>query len=210
MTLIHTIPPLPPSLSPALEAFAVRLESRDDGAWQTLLSQVNPVFGDPIAAQVAHLMKTYNADGEYDGELIRKMLSEKDDLAATASAELEGVAGVSPEDDVAEEIYGNEPSDSEDEEDHAEDNPVRTSLGCDMCEPYGTPGQMYACDDCSIPCPGCSGGYDEEDYQMAYEMAQPRFLNGLSKERLVELILMTEEQRDDALYKGTMAMVDAE
>jgi hypothetical protein len=68
MTLTHT-PTL--TLSTALEAFAVRLESRDEGAWQTLLSQVNPVFGDPIAAQVAHLMQTYKDDGEYDSELIR-------------------------------------------------------------------------------------------------------------------------------------------
>ena len=75
MTLTHT-PTL--TLAPALEAFAVRLENRDEGAWQTLLSQVSPVFGDPIAAQVAHLMKTYKTDGEYDGQLIRKMLLEKD------------------------------------------------------------------------------------------------------------------------------------
>ena len=75
MTLTHT-PTF--TLAPALEALAVRLENRDEGAWQTLLSQVNPVFGDPIAAQVAHLMKTYKTDGEYDGQLIRKMLLEKD------------------------------------------------------------------------------------------------------------------------------------
>jgi hypothetical protein len=96
MTLTHT-PTL--TLSTALEAFAVRLESRDEGAWQTLLSQVNPVFGDPIAAQVAHLMKTYKADGEYDGQLIRKMLSEKDDLATALPSEAR------PEDDVAEEAF---------------------------------------------------------------------------------------------------------
>jgi len=96
MTLTHA----PTStLSTALEAFAVRLESRDEGAWQTLLSQVNPVFGDPIAAQVAHLMKTYKADGEYDGALIRKMLSEKDDLATALPSEAR------PEDDVAEEAF---------------------------------------------------------------------------------------------------------
>ena len=87
------------TLSTSLEAFAVRLESRDEGAWQTLLSQVNPVFGDPIAAQVAHLMKTYKADGEYDGALIRKMLSEKDDLATALPSEAR------PEDDVAEEAF---------------------------------------------------------------------------------------------------------
>ena len=90
----------------------------------------------------------------------------------------------------------------------AEKNTARTSLGCDMCNPYGTPGQMHACDDCSIPCPGCSGGYEDDGYDMTQ-----RFLNGLSKERLIELILMTEEQRDHALYKGagdmlTLAEVD--
>ena len=74
MTLTHT-PTL--TLAPALEAFAVRLEDRDEDAWKTLLGQVSPVFGDPIAAQVAHLMKTFAADGEYDGQLIRKMLSER-------------------------------------------------------------------------------------------------------------------------------------
>jgi hypothetical protein len=96
MTLTHA----PTStLSTSLEAFAVRLESRDEGAWQTLLSQVNPVFGDPIAAQVAHLMKTYKTDGEYDGALIRKMLSEKDDLATALPSEAR------PEDDVAEEAF---------------------------------------------------------------------------------------------------------
>ena len=72
--MTHTTPSY---LSPALEALAVRLENRDEAAWQTLLGQVNPVFGDPIAAQVAHLMKTFAADGEYDGQLIRKMLSER-------------------------------------------------------------------------------------------------------------------------------------
>ena len=72
-----------------------------------------------------------------------------------------------------------------------------TSLGCDMCEPYGTPGRMYEGDDCSIPCTGCSGGYEDDGYEMTID-----FLNGLSKERLIELILMTEEQRDHALCKG--------
>jgi len=33
------------------------------------------------------------------------------------------------------------------------------------------------------------------------------FLDGLSKERLIELILMTEEQRDHALDKGVNAML---
>jgi len=260
MTLITLTRAPTSTLSTSLEALAVRLENRDEGAWKTLLSQVNPVFGDPIAAQVAHLMKTYKVDGEYDGQLIRKMLSEKADLATALPSEARLLCR--PEDDVAEEAFEVEvdevqwrgrtylvaddgtlfddvyyrvgtwtdhavagsapvwsvaeetdisdddsdwPSESEDEEDHAEENTARTSLGCDMCEPYA-PGQMYACDDCWIPCPGCSGGYEDDEY----EMAQPRFLNGLSKERLVELILMTEEQRDDALYKGTMAMVEAE
>ena len=91
------------TLSTSLEAFAVRLESRDEGAWQTLLSQVNPVFGDPIAAQVAHLMKTFAADGEYDGQLIRKMLLEKD-----VAEELENDVT----DSVAEEIDSGEDEDN--------------------------------------------------------------------------------------------------
>jgi hypothetical protein len=57
-------------------------------------------------------MQTYQDDGEYDGELIRKMLSEKADLATAL-----------PEDDVAEETDsgriggwdGGEDSDEEDE-----------------------------------------------------------------------------------------------
>jgi len=83
-----------------------------------------------------------------------------------------------------------------------QDNNTNTSVGCDMCEGYGTPGEMYVCDDSSIPCPGCSGGYDEED---GYEMAQKTFLNGLSKERLIELVLMDEEERNDVLYEGARA-----
>jgi hypothetical protein len=79
-------------------------------------------------------------------------------------------------------------------EDDEEENEVSKSIGCDMCEGSGTPGQMYACDDCYIPCPGCSGGYEDDGYEMTQ-----RFLNGLSKERLIELILMTEEQRDHAI-----------
>ena len=97
------------TLSPALEAFAVQLETRVEGAWKTLLSQVTPTFGDPIAAQIAHLMKTYKADGEYDGQLIRKMLSEKDDLATALPDTL-------PEDD-EDDDDSDWPSDSEDSED---------------------------------------------------------------------------------------------
>jgi hypothetical protein len=100
MTLTHT-PTL--TLSTALEAFAVRLESRDEGAWQTLLSQVSPVFGDPTADRVAHLMQTYKDDGEYDSELIRKMLSEKADLATALPSEARLLCR--PEDDVAEEAF---------------------------------------------------------------------------------------------------------
>ena len=45
-----------------------------------------------------------------------------------------------------------------------------------------------------------------DDGDDGYEMTQC-FLNGLSKERLIELILMTEEQRDHALDKGVNAML---
>jgi len=36
-------------------------------------------------------------------------------------------------------------------------------------------------------------------------MAQKTFLNGLSKERLIELVLMDEEERNDVLYEGARA-----
>lgn len=89
-----------------------------------------------------------------------------------------------------------------------QDNNTRRTLGCDMCEGYGTPGEMYVCDDTSIPCPGCSGDYDEED---GYEMAKKTFLKGLSKERLIELILMDEELKNEILHKGAVATpIDAE
>ena len=113
MTLTHT-PTL--TLAPALEAFAVRLENRDEGAWQTLLSQVNPVFGDPIAAQIAHLMKTYKTDGEYDGQLIRKMLLEKD-----VAEDLEN--------HVVEEIDSGEDSDEDEHEWNARRTRYLESLG---------------------------------------------------------------------------------
>jgi hypothetical protein len=123
MTLTHA----PTStLSTSLEAFAVRLEDHDEDAWKTLLSQVTPAFGDPIAAQVAHLMKTFAADGEYDGQLIRKMLSEKADIAATATAELEGFAGLSPEDDAMEHSDDDSDWPSESEEDEHEWTARRT------------------------------------------------------------------------------------
>ena len=84
-----TGPPLSDlTLSPVLEAFAVRLDDHDEDAWKTLIGynpNLNPVFGDPIAAQVAHLMKTFAADGEYEGDLIRKMLSENVDTVESDS-----------------------------------------------------------------------------------------------------------------------------
>ena len=85
----------------------------------------------------------------------------------------------------------------EDDEEDEEDNEVSKSIGCDMCEGSGTPGQMYACDDCYIPCPGCSEGYEEDGEEMT-----TRFLNGLSKEKLIELILMSETDRFDAINTG--------
>jgi hypothetical protein len=78
----------------------------------------------------------------------------------------------------------------------------RRTLECDMCEGYGTPGRMYVCDDTSIPCPGCTEGYDEED---GYEMAKKTFLKELSKERLIELVLMDEEERSHVLHEGALA-----
>jgi len=72
------------TLSPVLEAFAVRLENHDEDEWKTLL-HLTPVYGDPIAAQVAHFMKTFAADGEHEGDLIRKMLSENVDTVERGS-----------------------------------------------------------------------------------------------------------------------------
>ena len=149
MTLTHA----PTStLSTSLEAFAVRLENRDEGAWQTLLGQVNPVFGDPIAAQVAHLMKTFAADGEYDGQLIRKMLSDKADLAATATAELEGFAGLSPEDDAME---------------HTDDDS----------------------DDSDWPS-------ESDEDEPAWNARRTRYLESLGKNVLIDMINMSEDERE--------------
>jgi hypothetical protein len=59
-------------------------------------------------------------------------------------------------------------------------------------------------------------GYDEEkeeetivmeEYEMAkeYEMARKKFLEGLSKEKLIDLILMDEELREEILHEGVVA-----
>ena len=65
-------------------------------------------------------------------------------------------------------------------------------------------------------------GYDEEkeeemiameEYEMAkeYEMARKKFLEGLSKEKLIDLILMDEELREEILHEGAVATpIDAE
>lgn len=83
-----------------------------------------------------------------------------------------------------------------------QDNNRRRTLECAMCEGYGTPGEMYVCDDTSIPCPGCSDEYNEEE---EYEMAKKKFLKGLSKEKLIGLILMDEELREEILHEGAVA-----
>ena len=44
-----------------------------------------------------------------------------------------------------------------------EDKSATTTVGCDMCEGYGYPGEMYVCEDTWISCPGCSGRYEDEE-----------------------------------------------
>ena len=153
------------TLSPDQEARAVRLMAHDKEAWEDMLSDVSPTFGDPLADKVAKIMKNRvekNVPYSEMGDMIREMLYAKGQ----------------------------------------QDNNRRRTLECDMCEGYGTPGRMYVCDDTSIPCPGCTEGYDEED---GYEMAKKTFLKGLSKEKLIDLILMDEELREEILHEGVVA-----
>ena len=65
-----------PANPPYDEGLAVLLEERDEGAWLDLLHEVDPQFGNPIAAQIAHIMKSRMA-GKDVGKLIRKMLTDK-------------------------------------------------------------------------------------------------------------------------------------
>jgi hypothetical protein len=67
-----------PANPPYDEGLAVLLEERDEEAWKKLLQEVNPQFGNPIAAQVSHIMRyRWNMSGEEVGKLIRKMLVDK-------------------------------------------------------------------------------------------------------------------------------------
>jgi len=65
-----------PANPPYDEGLAVLLEERDAAAWNNLLQEVSPQFGDPIAAQIAQIMKSRMA-GKEVGKLIRKMLTDK-------------------------------------------------------------------------------------------------------------------------------------
>ena len=65
-----------PANPPYDEGLAVLLEERDEGAWLKLLHEVDPQFGNPVAAQIAHIMKSRMA-GKEVGKLIRKMLTDK-------------------------------------------------------------------------------------------------------------------------------------
>ena len=65
-----------PANPPYDEGLAVLLEERDAAAWNNLLQEVSPQFGDPIAAQIAQIMKSRMA-GKDVGKLIRKMLTDK-------------------------------------------------------------------------------------------------------------------------------------
>lgn len=40
------------------------------------------------------------------------------------------------------------------------DEGLSKSKGCSECAPYGGNGEIYACDDCYIPCFWCSDIYD--------------------------------------------------
>ena len=65
-----------PANPPYDEGLAVLLEERDEEAWLKLLHEVDPQFGNPIAAQIVHIMKSRTA-GKEVGKLIRKMLTDK-------------------------------------------------------------------------------------------------------------------------------------
>lgn len=65
-----------PANPPYDEGLAVLLEEQDEGAWLKLLQEVDPQFGNPIAAQIAQIMKSRMA-GKEVGKLIRKMLTDK-------------------------------------------------------------------------------------------------------------------------------------
>lgn len=58
------------------EKFALLLEENDETAWKTLLQEVSPQFGDPLAEQIANIMMA-RMEGQYTGKLIRKLLTDK-------------------------------------------------------------------------------------------------------------------------------------
>jgi hypothetical protein len=237
-------PPSDLTLSPALEAFAVQLETRVEGAWKTLLSQVTPTFGDPIAAQIAHLMKTFDADGEYDGELIRKMLSEKDAkrLASTEAKDdlATALPDALPEDDDddhhTDDLHTDDsdwPSDSED----SEDEDRGSAGGPPLPENF----KIYYEDDREkfTVLPGTRlidgewkmvpraewtdaedaigwdlfGPEDKEKYPRSEEewfAGRARFVRQLDKDKLVELVLMDEMEKDDYITDHMNAQIDRE
>ena len=82
------------------EEYALLLEQHDETAWKKLLQEVNPQFGDPIAAQVANIMKTRMVGGDV-GRLIRKMLTDK---AIADSAEGDGPETENVDDDDDDEV----------------------------------------------------------------------------------------------------------
>ena len=71
-----------PANPPYDEGLAVLLEERDAATWNNLLQEVYNIsdnitkFGNPIAAQIAQIMKSRMA-GKDVGKLIRKMLTDK-------------------------------------------------------------------------------------------------------------------------------------
>lgn len=70
------------------EVFTVLLEEQDEFVWKMLLQEVSPQFSNPIAAQIAHIMKSQMA-GESVGELVRKMLYDKAMVNSTEEEYLE-------------------------------------------------------------------------------------------------------------------------
>jgi hypothetical protein len=98
-------PEFPPPNPPYNEELAVLLEERDEGAWKKLLQEVDPQFGNPIAAQIANIMHSRMA-GEDVGKLIRKMLVDK--------AIADSTEGHGPEEDSEDEDPGPE-TDSDEE-----------------------------------------------------------------------------------------------
>jgi hypothetical protein len=58
------------------EDFALKLEQEDIEAWKTIFNEISPNYGDPIADQIANILRA-RSEGKEVGKLIRKMLFDK-------------------------------------------------------------------------------------------------------------------------------------